>query len=98
MNKEREIWFARRHPIGHHSRAMAPVHWKGWAISTVFMLVMLGAGGALLWYGLNNELFHGVAIFAVLAIVFGGWFTLVSRANGDHVRTAADYKREKSGV
>lgn len=94
----KEYWFARRFPIGNPRSGMAPVHWKGWIVSIAFVLVMLGGGAAFIWYALRDEFIHGVAIFGVLAIVFGGWFVLVSKANGDHVRTVADYKREKSGV
>lgn len=96
--KAREYWFARRFPLGNARSGLAPVHWKGWVCSLIFVGVMLLGAGVFAYFALQDEMFHGAAIFVVLAIVGGGWFILVSQANADRVRTIEDYKREKTRV
>lgn len=97
--KAKEYWFARRFPIGNPRGGIAPVHWKGWACALIFCGVMLVGAGSFAYFALMRDEFpHGAAIFAVLAIVGGGWFILVSQANADRVRTVEDYKREKTRV
>ena len=94
----REYWFARRFPLGSHRSGLAPVHWKGWVCSLIFVVVMLVGAGFFAYFAMRDEFPHGAAIFAVLAIVGGGWFILVAKANGDRIRTVEDYRREKSRV
>jgi hypothetical protein len=96
--KAKEYWFARRFPLGSPRSGLAPVHWKGWLCALIFVAVLLLGAGAFAYFALRDEFPHGAAIFAVLAIVGGGWFILVSQANADRVRTVADYKREKMRV
>lgn len=94
----REYWFARRFPLGNPRSGLAPVHWKGWMCSLIFIGVMLLGAGFFAYFAMRDELPHGAAIFAVLAIVGGGWFILVSQANADRVRTVEDFRREKTRV
>lgn len=92
---EREYWFARRFPLGHPRQAYAPVHWKGYALSLVFVAALTGGGVAFAWLGASGNMFMGVAVFAVVALLAGLWFTLTAKANGDPLRTVADYKKDK---
>lgn len=92
---EREYWFARRYPLGNPRRAYAPVHWKGYAVSLVFVSALTAGGVAFAWFGANDNLFMGIMIFIGVAILAGAWFTLTAKANGDPVRTVAEYKKDK---
>lgn len=95
MSGERQYWFARRYPLGNPRSSMAPVHWKGWAVSIAFVALLLGGAGAFVWFSLEGNMLEGAAMFGVLAFMAGAWFVLMTTANGDHVRTVADYKEEK---
>lgn len=92
---EREYWFARRYPLGNPRQAYAPVHWKGYAVSLVFVTALTAGAVAFAWFGANDNLFMGIMIFAGVAILAGAWFTLTAKANGDPVRTVAEYKKDK---
>jgi len=92
---EREYWFARRFPLGSPRQAYAPVHWKGYAVSLVFVIALTAGGVAFAYLGATDNLFMGVMVFAAVAILAGAWFTLTAKANGDPVRTVADYKKDK---
>lgn len=92
---EREYWFARRFPLGNPRQAYAPVHWKGHAVSLIFVIALTAGGVAFAWFGANDNLFIGIMIFAGVAIIAGAWFTLTAKANGDPVRTVAEYKKDK---
>ncbi|MEZ5961311.1 MAG: hypothetical protein R3C30_12925 [Hyphomonadaceae bacterium] len=92
---EREYWFARRYPLGSSRQAYAPVHWKGYAVALVFVSALAAGGVAFAYLGATVNLFMGVMVFAGVAIVAGAWFTLAAKANGDPIRTVADYKKDK---
>ena len=92
---EREYWFARRFPLGNPRQAYAPVHWKGYAVSLIFLSALTAGGVSFAWFGANDNLFMGIMIFVGVAIVAGAWFVLTAKANGDPVRTVAEYKKEK---
>lgn len=91
---EREYWFARRYPLGNPRQAYAPVHWKGYAVSLIFVTALTAGGVAFAWFGANDNLFMGIMIFIGVAILAGAWFTLTAKANGDPVRTVAEYKKD----
>jgi hypothetical protein len=95
---DREYWFARRFPLGDGRQSVAPVHWKGYAASGAYVVALLVGGGFFLYFGLRDQLLEGAAIFGVVAFVAGAWFVLTARANGDPVRTIADYKQDKKSV
>ncbi len=92
---EREYWFARRFPLGDPRQAYAPVNWKGYAVSLAFVSVLTGGGLAFAWFGAQGDLFEGLLVFAITALVSGVWFTMTAKANGDPVRTVADYRKDK---
>ncbi|MGD9965344.1 MAG: hypothetical protein AB7T59_02380 [Hyphomonadaceae bacterium] len=92
---EREYWFARRFPLKDPRHSYAPVHWKGYALTLLFVTALTGGGVAFAWLGANGSLFMGVMVFAGVALVAGAWFVLTAKANGDPVRTVADYKKDR---
>jgi hypothetical protein len=92
---EHEYWFARRFPLGSPRQAYAPVHWKGWAVSLIFVCALTAGAVGFAWLGASGDMFMGVMVFIGVAIVAGLWFTLTARANGDPVRTVDDYKKDK---
>jgi hypothetical protein len=92
---ERDYWFARRFPLSDRRQSFAPVHWKGYAASLVFLLAMIGGGAAFAWLGANNDMFEGIVVFAIVALLAGLWFTTTAKANGDPIRTVADYKKDR---
>lgn len=93
--KPKEYWFARRFPIGDRRQAYAPVHWKGYAVSLAFVVALTAGGAAFAWLGASGDMFQGVMIFAMVALVAGVWFMMTAKANGDPSRTIADYRKDK---
>jgi hypothetical protein len=92
---EREYWFARRFPLKDPRQSYAPVHWKGYAVSLLFVAALTAGGVAFAWLGARGDLFMGVLVFAGVALVAGAWFVLTAKANGDPVRTVADYRKDR---
>jgi hypothetical protein len=92
---EREYWFARRFPLSDPRQSYAPVHWKGYAVSLIFVAALTAGGFAFAWLGASGDMFTGILIFSGVAIVAGAWFILTAKANGDPVRTVADYRKDK---
>lgn len=96
---EREYWFARRFPLGDHRQAYAPVNWKGYLTSLLFVCALTGGGFAFAWIGAQGDLFMGSMVFLAVAIVAGAGFMMTAKANGDPVRTVAEYRKDrKQGV
>lgn len=94
-----EFWFARRYPLGSPRQSYAPVHWKGWMATLVFLAALLGGGAYFAWDALVEQNFvQGMAVFIVAAIVGTTWYLLVVRANSDTLHTVADYKKGKPRV
>ena len=92
---ERDYWFARRFPLSDGRQAFAPVNWKGYAVSLVFVAVLTAGGVAFAWLGAQHNIFMGVMVFAGVALLAGAWFTLTTKANADPIRTVADYKKDR---
>jgi hypothetical protein len=92
---EREYWFARRYPLSDQRQAIAPIHWKGYLVSLVFVSALTAGGVAFAWFGARNDMFEGIIVFAIIALLAGVWFTMTAKANGDPIRTVADYKKDK---
>jgi hypothetical protein len=95
MTNQAEYWFARRFPVGDRRNSFAPVHWKGWAASAVFVTVLTIGALAFAWMGAGGYLVQGVVVFATAAVVGGGWFIAVARTKGDNTRTVADYRKDR---
>lgn len=89
-----QYWFARRFPVGDPRNAMAPVHWKGFAVAAAFGATLMIGALAFAWMGASGHLVQGIAVFAAAALVGGGWFVVVAQAKGDKTRTVADYKKD----
>ncbi len=92
----KEYWFARRFPLGDHRNAMGPVHWKGWLVSCSFVVALMLGGVAFAYLGATDRMTYGIAAFILVAFVATTWFLLTARANGDPVRTVAEYKKDKT--
>ena len=92
---ERDYWFARRFPLSDPRQSFAPINWKGYAASLVFVSALTGGGVAFAWLGANNDMFEGVLVFAIVALLAGVWFTMTAKANGDPIRTVDDYRKDK---
>jgi hypothetical protein len=95
MTAPREYWFARRFPVGHARKAMAPVHWKGYAAAAIFVLVLFIGGGAFAWMGASGYLIQGIVVFSIAALIGCVWFITVATAMGDRTRTVADYQKDR---
>jgi hypothetical protein len=91
-----EYWFARRFPLDDPRQAMAPVHWKGYAVACVFLAALLIGGAAFAWMAVSGAIVQGAIVFACAAFVGGGWFIVVALSKGDKSRTVADYKKVRS--
>jgi hypothetical protein len=98
VTEPREIWFARRFPIGSPRSGMAPVNWKGWAVVGVFILGMIAGGLAWGWFAHEGDMAKGVWTFIVIAAAGGLFFIRMANHKGDHVHTIADYEKGKLRV
>ena len=93
-----EYWFARRFPVSDPRSAFAPVHWKGFVATGIFVAALVIGGVAFAWMGASGYLLQGVFVFAMAALVAGGWFVTIANAKGDKRRTVADYKKATQSV
>ena len=98
MSANREYWFARRFPVGHARKALAPVHWKGWALSAAYMLVLAAGGFAFAWLGAGGRMVEGVIAFALAAAAGASGFIVIAEATADKSRTVEDYRKARTGV
>lgn len=89
-----DYWFARRFPVGHPRNAMAPVSWKGWAVALVFVVAMTIGGLAFALLAVDGRVIAGATIFALSAILGGGWFIAMTVSKGDRTRTVEDYRKD----
>ena len=93
-----EYWFARRFPVGNPRNAMAPVHWKGYAIVAAYVTLLVLGGLVFAWLGAGGQLILGAAIFAAAAVVGASLFIGLSVTKGDKTRTVAEYRRDARRV
>ncbi|MGE3928794.1 MAG: hypothetical protein AB7G05_01440 [Hyphomonadaceae bacterium] len=98
MTEQTEYWFARRFPFGDRRNAMAPVHWKGWAVSLLFVCVLTAGGVLFAWMGARGEIVKGAASFVAVAFFATVFFIGATQRKGDLVRTVADYKKDRQSV
>ena len=92
---QREYWFARRHPLKDRRQAIAPIHWKGYLVSLIFVSALTGGAVAFAWLGANDDMFEGIIVFAIVCLLAGVWVTMTAKLNGDPIRTVEDYKKDK---
>lgn len=93
-----DYWFARRFPVGNPRNAMAPVHWKGYAVVAAYLTLLVLGGLAFAWLGAGGQLILGAAIFAAAALMGAGFFISLSVVKGDKTRTVADYQKDAQRV
>jgi hypothetical protein len=93
-----EYWFARRFPVGNPRNAMAPVHWKGYAIVAAYVTLLVLGGVTFAWLGAGGQLILGAATFAAAAVIGASLFIGLSSAKGDKTRTVAEYRRDAQRV
>jgi len=93
-----EYWFARRFPVGSPRNAMAPVHWKGYAIVAAYVTLLVLGGVAFAWLGARGDLILGASAFAVAAAVGASLFIGLSNIKGDKTRTVAEYRKDARRV
>jgi hypothetical protein len=93
-----EYWFARRFPIGSPRAGLAPVHWKGYAVVAIYVVVLLAGALAFAWFGAHDNMMEGIAFFVLAAFLGGIFYITVARQKGDRVRTVADYKKDRKRV
>lgn len=98
MTEPRDIWFARRFPIGSARSGMAPVNWKGWAIVAAFVAFMIVGAAAFGWFAYEGDMARGAWTFIVFAVAGGLLFLRMANHKGDHVNTIADYEKGKLRV
>lgn len=94
----KEIWFARRFPIGDVRGGMAPVCWKGWMVVAVFVLGVALGGAAMAWFAFDGMMSRGVWAFVIVATAAGLFFLRMANHKGDHVNTVAEYEKGKLRV
>jgi uncharacterized membrane protein YqjE len=93
-----EYWFARRFPVGNPRAAMAPVHWKGYAVSAIYVAVLTIGAVAFAWMGAHGAIIQGAVVFIVVAALGAGWFISVARRTCDQSRTVTDYRKDRARV
>ncbi len=98
MSGDTEYWFARRFPAGNPRKAVAPVHWKGWALSGAYVLVLTAGGFAFAWLGAGGRMVEGVIAFALAAAIGAGGFIAIAEAKSDKTRTVEDYRKANTRV
>lgn len=98
MSADREYWFARRFPAGHVRKGLAPVHWKGWALSAAYVLVLAAGGFAFAWLGAGGRMITGIIVFVLAAAAGAGGFIAIAESTADKSRTVEDYRKARTGA
>ena len=91
-----EYWFA-RYRTGlpqSQSRGLVPISIKGNLTIAVFLIGMVLGGLLLLFFGLRDQFFPGIACFVILAIASFSFFMWAAIAKSDPVKTIYDYRPE----
>ena len=89
-------WFARRFPVGHPSKAMAPVHWKGYAVTGAYVSLLTAGGLAFAWLGASGRIIEGAVLFILAAAIGAGGYITIAARTCDQTRTVADYRKERA--
>ena len=91
-----EYWFARRFPVGHPNNAMAPIHWKGWAVAFGFAFLLMTGATTFFWLGSNGQILYGALAFIAAAALGMVWFIGLAERTCDKTRTIADYRKDRA--
>lgn len=98
MSVKKDVWFARRFPIGHARNNVAPINWKGYAAFGAFAAAMVvGAAG---WFAsaATGQFWAGVALFGSLTTFGTGMLFLSVAQHTDTERTVEDYQKAKTNA
>jgi F0F1-type ATP synthase assembly protein I len=98
MSARNEIWFARRFPVGHPRNAMAPVHWKGFAMFGVFVATMLVGALGFVLSAMNREWMWGVIVFGALSAMGAGMLLIAVQMHGDTTRTVDEHRKARANA
>ncbi|MGH6734706.1 MAG: hypothetical protein ACRECX_01300 [Methyloceanibacter sp.] len=97
MAKLQQYWFARRFPVGHPRKVMAPVSREGQLVVFAFVTVLIVAATVGLLLAANGAPVYGIAAFAVIALIAGAVFIALANRKCDHQRTVTDYRGQSPG-
>ncbi len=85
-------WFARRFPVGHARKGLAPISWHGYALAGVFLSGMVFAALAWLALAAVGLMLIGIGVFVFGAALSGAAFIAVARRTADMTHTVEDYR------
>lgn len=88
-------WFARRFPVGHPSKAVAPVTWQGWVAAGAFIAGLLLAALTFAAVGIMFGMLWGVLAFLLLAAASGALFIIVAQRMGSQASTVEDVRNAR---
>ncbi len=96
---EPRYWFARRFPVGHPRRSMAPINAQGFAVVRQFVSFMSGGAVIAVALSLLGFWFSMPALYVLAGVAFvagaayGGWRLIsAAQSRGDHAHTVEDYR------
>lgn len=89
-----EFWFARRYPLGDMRPGLVPIHWKGWALIIAFVAALAADTALGAWFAGGDQAPRGILFCIILAFGALLGFIRVRNTKGDHVKCAADYRKE----
>lgn len=93
-----DYWFARRFPVGHPRKAMAPVRVEGWLVMIAFVVLLMAGAAIGAWLAVAGAPLWGVVAFALIGLISGFGFVAIANRKGDHARTVADYRKLAPGA
>jgi len=94
---EKDVWFARRFPVGNPRNALAPVSREGWIVAWVFVGAMVLAALIFIYLTYREQFATGLILFIVISMAAGIFFVVVASKKSDLTRTLEDYKQTGSG-
>ena len=95
---DQDYWFARYKPATTMQRAgrgLVPLNWRGRATIAAFVAAMIAGGLLLLFFGLRDQFFPGIASFVVLAVAGASLFIWAAATKSDPTKSAYDYIAER---
>jgi hypothetical protein len=87
-----DFWFARRFPLDSPRSAVAPVHWKGWALFGAFIVLDLIGGAAFAVLAMNGKFVAGLALFLGLTLIGAGALMFFVLTKTDYHRTVEEHR------
>jgi hypothetical protein len=91
----KEIWFARRFPIGHPRNALAPVSREGWMVAWAFVGGMVLAAVVFVYLTYREQFVTGLILFILISMASGIAFVAIAAKKSDLTRTLDDYKQTR---